>query len=46
MSDVVAAQQAGALELGLHERHVKDVRLALARALARSHIGGTAAAAQ
>jgi len=31
---------------GLHERHVKDVRLALARALARSHVyaAGTAAA--
>ncbi|KAG1660588.1 hypothetical protein FOA52_003019 [Chlamydomonas sp. UWO 241] len=46
LTDVELARQAGAAEMGLHPRHVKDVRLALARASARAHMYAAAAAGE
>ena len=38
LTDVTFAQECGSVEIGMHERHIKDVRLALARAQARCGI--------
>eukprot|EP00955_Chlamydomonas_euryale_P024647 259731-Chlamydomonas_euryale.AAC.12 len=42
LTDLELAAGAGAMHVGMHPRHVKDVRLALARALARAHIDSMA----
>lgn len=40
---MLLARDMGQLQLEVHERYVKDVQLALARALARSHMYGEGA---
>jgi hypothetical protein len=40
LTDMTIAEISGFFKCGLHDRHVKDVRLALSRALARSHVYG------
>lgn len=44
LTDVLLAHEVACLDLDMHERHIKDIRLALARALSRSHVYASAPA--
>ncbi|GAX75754.1 hypothetical protein CEUSTIGMA_g3197.t1 [Chlamydomonas eustigma] len=40
LTDLTFAEKSGSFQSCMHDRHIKDIRLALSRALARSHVYG------